>query len=58
MKFSIKEIEDIISNSVWAYDYEEDNNSWGDVSSKSMKLINPGELLYMLRKIEKNEKRK
>jgi hypothetical protein len=54
-KFSIKEIEDVIKDHCWEHKIEDTNKSWGDVSVTYTKTINPGELLYALKKIAKNE---
>jgi len=54
-KFSVKDIEDIIKNDCWEYKIEEECNAWGCVTPHYQKLINPGELLNVLRKKAKNE---
>ena len=48
-KFSIKEIEEIIKNDVYVHVIEKENKSWGAVTPIEEKLIDPGELLYVLR---------
>ena len=57
MKFSIKEIEKIIDDECYKHVISETCNSWGCVTPHDTEYITPGELLYVLRKKEKDGKK-
>ena len=54
-KFSIKEIEQAIEEKCQKHVVEETCSSWGCVTPHRTEYITPGELLYSLKKIAKNE---
>jgi len=51
--FTIEEIKDIMLNEVTTVTVEEENKSWGAVTPRERKLIDPFDLLYQLRKHKK-----
>ena len=55
-KFSVEELKEIIEEKCYKHVVEETCNSWGCVTPHKTEYIEPGELLYVLRKMEKNGK--